>query len=61
VSKKDFVAIAAAFRVTMDEEKDVGGRAALFAVIERIADVCAKSNELFDRKRFCRACGMSGN
>ena len=61
MSKKDFVAIAEAFRITLDEEMSPAGRMALFAAIERVATVCAKSNELFDRKRFCRACGMSGN
>ena len=63
MSKKDVVAIevvAAAFRVTMDEESGPG-RLVLYAAIERVADVCAASNDSFDRTRFVRACGMSGN
>ena len=61
MSKKDFVAIAAALRSIVDATDGSGTWSAqrvLFGAIERIADVCAESNDSFDRKRFLHACGI---
>lgn len=58
MSKKDFVAIAAALRILTDKTKNRRGWDVLRETIARIADVCAASNDCFDRAKFLRACGM---
>ena len=58
MAKKDFVAIAAAFRSVLDETVGLAGRGILVEAIKRVAAVCAKSNGDFDQERFFRACGI---
>jgi hypothetical protein len=58
VSKKDFVAIATALRAVLGETDSHEAHRVLFVAMERVADVCAASNDCFDRAKFLRACGM---
>ena len=48
MSKKDFVALAAALRSALDKMKTPATRCALAVAVEQVADVCAASNGLFD-------------
>lgn len=58
MTKKDFEAIARAIyggRCTADS---VGQLSMADYIARSVADVCAESNEQFDRDRFLRACGL---
>jgi hypothetical protein len=55
MSRKDFNAIAEAFRQLNEETMNHG---AISLCAKRIANVCADSNPRFDRARFLAACGV---
>jgi hypothetical protein len=65
MSKKDYVAIAAALREAVDAAGSDGERAGLEFAAGRIAEVCrvaggftTNGNRSFDRERFMVACGF---
>ena len=57
MTRKDYVAIAAALNAVNDPA-DGNWAAAVSAVAEAIADTMAADNPRFDRKRFLDACGV---
>lgn len=61
MTRKDYVAIAAALRqFYMDDERESIHTAsgAVEYVAHNIANVMARDNPRFDRQRFLRACGI---
>lgn len=61
MTRKDYVALAAAIKAASDEfgEEGVGDGGAfdgIEAAAHRIADACAADNPRFDRARFLAAC-----
>lgn len=55
MTKKHFVAIAAAIRENLDSTSD---KDVVEQMARNIANVCASTNGQFDRGRFLRACGV---
>lgn len=66
MTRKDFNAIAAAIKATLDKNLDMGiykDDSAILGIkeaAEAVANVCAESNSRFDRTRFLTACGVTG-
>ena len=61
MTKKDYVAIAAAFQRVLtatDVRECLVARATTRTMIVSLADVFAGDNDRFDRLRFLRACGV---
>jgi hypothetical protein len=62
MTKKDYVAIAAAIRKVDNELWQDGptiqGRAVVADVVAGLAEVMAQDNPRFDRERFAAACGV---
>ncbi|HQR20098.1 MAG TPA: hypothetical protein PKV98_04485 [Burkholderiaceae bacterium] len=62
MSKKDYVAIAAALKDLRDGRDAGGDQQAVYGIeiaAEAIADVCEANNLRFDRNRFLAACGVA--
>jgi hypothetical protein len=57
VSKKDYIAIAAAIKATLPVVLFAQNDATV-AVIRAIADAMARDNPAFNRSRFMTACGL---
>jgi len=55
MTRKDYVAIAAAFK---NADKRDDGETIAASVMENIADAMARDNPRFDRARFLKACGV---
>jgi len=58
MSRKDYIAIAAAIKSTVESDGRPVAIIALGTAAERIADACARDNAAFDRERFLAACGV---
>ena len=61
MTKKHFIAIAAAFRSELDSprvKKNKVATVALVAMVNSMASVCQEANPLFDKGRFIHACGV---
>jgi hypothetical protein len=58
MTKKHFVAMAAAFRNTLTNAKGADARIATIECIEGFMRVAAETNSRFDYARFRLACGM---
>lgn len=60
MTRRDYVAIAAAFQDSLDasDPQDVGVTNALQDVARRIADVCSADDPNFRRSTFLRNCGF---
>ena len=65
MTRKDYVAIAAAIALTRDyiartepEENQIDMRDGAALAAEHIANVMAQDNPRFDRQRFLKACGV---
>lgn len=63
MTRKDYVAIAAAVRDSLEHQAITidyreGWNAAASSIAHRLADTLALGNERFDRERFLRACGV---
>lgn len=61
MTKKDYIAIAAAIREQVDADANKGGHSITRAIADRIADACARDNARFDRGRFLAACGVQSD
>ena len=60
MSRKDYVALAAAIAKTRDETREIlGSHSVLRVAADRIADVLAADNERFDADRFLTAAGFT--
>ena len=64
MTKKDYVRIAAVFRVYNTEAAceipDCVGCLTMATLAERLADTLADDNPRFNRARFLKACGVEG-
>lgn len=56
MSKKDYVAIAAAFR----KELNAGQNVPVENLAHRLAAIFAGGNKAFDPEKFLQACGLEG-
>ncbi len=54
MTRKHFIALADAIKQTGEETTYEVHR----ALAERVADVCAQTNDLFNREKFLKACGF---
>lgn len=58
MTRKDYVAIAAAIETAYRNAPGGNGQAQIYALASAIADHMAADNARFDRERFMRACGV---
>ena len=59
MTRKDYVAIAAAIRKEVDAGPNKNGHTITQKIAENIADVMIRDNQRFDRSRFFKACGIT--
>lgn len=59
MTRKHFIALAAAIRKAHDDTEAKGtGTGPLLTLAREVAELCEKDNKLFDRMRFMAACGF---
>jgi len=64
MTRKDYIKIAEAIKMTLDQYEGTKGHTAeelIESIAGRMAAVCAAENPQFDPKRFFTACGLYKN
>lgn len=59
MTRKDYVAIAQAFKLAHVPNASAETQASLFELAGRLANILALDNPRFDRERFLVACGVA--